>query len=147
MARKETKVSDIKKIPTLYRKRMTGETVKLQDSNVEFDVIALPGIVIKYCRENSTDENGIIDIMKLTDLMVSFGVKEVRGMEDEDSNPVVAEKTTITIFNKEFPCLLEDFVDGLYKPLKESLRETIGEMSGFGDGEAIRLNFITASAS
>lgn len=120
--------------PVLYRKRMIGGTAKWKD--VEFDFRALTIAEVRALRLFSAEDGD-----SSVDWTVAFGVTDIRGLTDEDGEPVEVQRAEVDVLGRKLTPLDIEFVRDINKSVRAQLANQIIQISSLSDGEEIRLDF------
>lgn len=129
--------------PALYRARLSGLTARC--AGVEFDLRPIPQRVARHIDALSTIESGQTDMSLVGQYLVAYGVMGVRGLTDEDGQPIEARRECVNVLGVDLTPLTIEFVECLDIRIVAVLAEKMMELSGLNADERLRLDFTTPS--
>jgi len=139
----QIKDTDMPANPVLYRSRLAGKTV--YSAGAEFDLEALPARCMSYVEAHARDDEGRRNGTYYALYMLSFGIKAVRGLKDENGADVTPEREDVTILGKTYSVFSIAFLEGLDAKLLQLLTGEVIALTNLSASDNLRLDFTPPS--
>ena len=141
MAKDELKIvtlTEVESVPSLYRERMTGDTLHFGDVAVRVESLA--HIEFKVVRGES-------DEAAMFDWVLAFGIKDINGLKDENGKDVPFKTEKVRIGRRSFDAVPGELLDGINGVAQEAIADRIIELTSLTYADAERLGFSQLSTA